>query len=237
MYIDFGRLSQLKKQLEEDPELKKKFDELDVYFGREMSEEDRLESAKKEGFSSLLDRDLYVLDTVGGIEYNYNKMLREKEIAKSYKKLIERNYDILIREGISQEKLDVIINKETRISVNMNNEIVEKLFVLETLRVFNKYDPTKSKISEITRIGGGFYYDGDILGYVVKMNGQQIYIIVLSERVKDTHGEILMFGETDDVTQLQEEKQMLSIFAKFSNANTICHQVREVDAKILSKKL
>jgi hypothetical protein len=236
MYIDFGRLSQLKKQLE-DPELKKKFDELEAYVESEMSEEDRLKQAKKEGFSSLVDRELYVLDIVGGIEYKYNEMLREKEKAKSYKKLIKRNYDILIKEGISQEKLDVIINKETRISLNMDNEIVEKLFVLETLKVFNKYDTTKSKISEITRIGGGFYYDGDILGYVVKMNDQQIYTIVLSERVKDTHGEILMFGETNDVTQLQKEKQMLSIFAMFSNANTISYQTKKVDSKILSKKL
>lgn len=236
MYIDFGRLSQLKKQLE-DPELKKKFDELEAYLESEMSEEDRLKQAKKEGFSSLVDRELYVLDIVGGIEYKYNEMLREKEKAKSYKKLIKANYDILIKEGISQEKLDSIINKETRILLNMDNEIVEKLFVLETLKVFNKYDTTKSKISEITRIDGGFHYDGDILGYVVKMNDQQIYTIVLSEIVKDTHGEILMFGETNNVTQLQKEKQMLSIFAMFSNANTISYQTKKVDSKISSKKL
>ena len=53
------------------------------------------------------------------------------------------------------------------------------------------------------------------------------YTIILSERVKGKHGEILMFGETNDITQLQKEKQMLSIFAMFSNANTISYDIKK----------
>lgn len=151
-------------------------------------------------------------------------MMRTKEIEQSYINLLKNNYNLLISEGISQEKVDSIINTPGRKYPNMDDKVIEMLFVIETLKVFNKYDLSTPNIKQITRFGGGYYYDGDIFGYLVKLNNEKIYTIVLSNNVT-TQGEALIFGATKDTEQLQKEQNMLRQFIGFSNSNTLYRQM------------
>ena len=136
-YLTEENRKELEKYLEKinnNPDLKAKFDELFLNFRRirdNWTDEELQEAAVAHGFRNVYEQYLYEIERYTGIEKKYDEYQRDEKIKNDYHQLVIDNYEVLLREGCSKEKLDKIVNGDELSYPNMDDSIVAKLFIIK----------------------------------------------------------------------------------------------------------
>lgn len=154
------------------------------------------------------------------------KSNKEVSPEESLIKMINDNRDALLANGFTEQDIEDAL-QET--SINMDDKIVQHLFLIESLKSFGVMD--ESKLVQLDqRIGGGYFTDGDIYGYDVTYDEKQ-YRIVLEEKDLPPK-ESLEFGKTDNLEMLLKQKEMLEKFRGFYNSRTMRQKLAQVNKQI-----
>lgn len=170
------------------------------------------------------------------LDTQYNFALTAKERTSVYRKLVSENSYVLMNNGITDAEIDYVLSNEI-INMNMDSEIERLLFIIETLKVYNIYDPNL-KINKIETLGGGFYEDGYIFGYNININNNDKYRIELGrftdEPSEDTNR--LVFESSNNKELMTKQIEMLKKFTGFFNNQSVLDTIKVLDES-LNKKM
>ena len=221
IYSEF--YEEMKKVFEADPAKMEMAKEIFEYKCKGMVNDKRTqESYGLSHFEYYVARHLFSEEILIGA---HEWMVKEKQRDKRYSAIVKKHYDVLLQLGFNKEKLEQI----EEYSHNMDDKLVETVFILETCDAFGI--PEKEKIVRDRRIGGGFYSDGDIYGYDITLNDKK-YRIVLDDEHQSQDRENLEFGKSDDMELLGKQKEILEVFRLFSNAQTLGWRLKAVNEQI-----
>ena len=153
-----------------------------------------------------------------------------KLATQNLKKMVQDNSYSLVKNGISEDKLDEIFSTKCY-PCNMDSKVEQKVFLLETFKLFGIYD-YETTIDDVKQIG-----EGDIYGYNVSINENEKYCIkIVKDKCEESQdGEELLFTDQCSKSFLNAQDMMLSKFENFSNSGTLSRIRLKIEKALLKE--